>query len=70
MKTAVTWQTQTAIINEIHLGTDATPEDARRMVGALQDMGYDVEYGADHLNMNEIADEDWQQAMETLCWSK
>ncbi len=33
-------------INESHLGTDATPDEARRMADILTGMGYPSEYNA------------------------
>jgi hypothetical protein len=50
-------------INEQHLGTDATAEEAQEMVRLLRERGYHVEYGDDD-NANAIPDAVW---LEIAC---
>lgn len=59
----------TYYISEQMLGDEATEQDARRMVELLSAQGYDVEYGDRH-NTAEIADADWEAALETVSAEK
>jgi methylmalonyl-CoA mutase cobalamin-binding subunit len=50
------------IINEEHLGTNATREQAEQVIKFLRDLGYDVEYGPD--SAAQTVDEDGNAAEE------
>lgn len=52
-------------INESHLGTDATPNQARRLIAYLAAEGYDVEYGdpGPVAQLGDIDDDDWTPAL-------
>lgn len=69
---------QTHQINETHLGTDGTPEQAVQMASILTEMGYPSEYNstqgvrtglrdAETDNTVEIPDAVWQAALKELC---
>ena len=67
---------QTHQINETHLGTDGTPEQAVQMASILTEMGYPSEYnsmqGVSTALRNqpgddvEIPDVVWQKALQKL----
>lgn len=59
----------TYYISEQMLGDEATETDARRMVEILTEKGYEVEYGDRH-NTEEIADADWEEALDMISHEK
>ncbi len=51
-------------INETHLGTDATPEDARTMAEILTKMGYPSEYTSTSGGRTSLRDEENDEDVE------
>lgn len=58
------------LINEQHLGTDASRDDALRMIDALQSRGYNVAYGDkihrdDDASADSVPDSVWWECLRT-----
>jgi hypothetical protein len=79
MKTmnAKTRKTETPVItlNEENIGTSATSQDAEKLIEALREIGYNVQYGPSNdeeidenggLELDAITDADWDIALEKI----
>jgi hypothetical protein len=58
------------LLNEQHLGTDASPEEARRMAAYLTAKGYPTEYTAIsplRSTLDSIPESVWQSALHHIC---
>lgn len=61
------------VINEEHLGGDATEAQARAMVRILEARGYDIAYGVPTgygENANQIPDAEWMEVLNLACNTK
>jgi len=63
--------TEKITLNEENIGADATAEQARTMITALNNMGYCVQYGPsedtlEEPELNSINDADWGRALASI----
>lgn len=59
-------------INESHLGTEATPAQARRMAASLTKLGYPSEYNGTHGVSSRITDQETGEVTEIpdIVWTE